>query len=228
MKSAVLVDSVDFFRLDANRKLDPDRRSEFGQFMTPPATARLMASMFRATTEHVKLLDAGAGVGSLTAAFVSELCARPTRPKTIHATAYEIDPVLADYLADTLDQCRSTSRNAGVEFEFDLVRRDFITDGVQLLDEELFDEVHRFTCAILNPPYKKINSDSDTRLMLRKVGIETSNLYTGFLAVVVKLLAADGELVAITPRSFCNGPYFKPFRNASENFCEPSTMKKTS
>src|SRR5262249_49892801 len=38
------------------------------------------------------------------------------------------------------------------------------------------------------------------------------NLYTGFLAAAVKLLADNGELVAITPRSFCNGPYFRPFR----------------
>ncbi len=30
--------------------------------------------------------------------------------------------------------------------------------------------------------------------------------------MVIHLLAAEGELVAITPRSFCNGPYFRPFR----------------
>ena len=71
----MLIDSVDFFRLDANRKLDPERRSALGQFMTPLATARLMASMFDAKGDEVTLLDAGAGVGSLTAAFVNELCA---------------------------------------------------------------------------------------------------------------------------------------------------------
>jgi len=69
-----------------------------------------------------------------------------------------------------------------------------------------------FDCAILNPPYKKINSDSRTRSLLREIGVETSNVYTGFLAIVLKLLAPGGEIVAITPRSFCNGPYFKPFR----------------
>ena len=47
----MLVDSVEFFRLDANRKLDPDRRADLGQFMTPPATARLMASIFDASRE---------------------------------------------------------------------------------------------------------------------------------------------------------------------------------
>src|SRR5437879_2166872 len=47
---------------------------------------------------------------------------------------------------------------------------------------------------------------------MREAGIETSNLYTGFLALAAKLLCENGEMVAICPRSFCNGPYFKPFR----------------
>jgi adenine-specific DNA-methyltransferase len=76
----------------------------------------------------------------------------------------------------------------------------------------MFEPARRFNAAILNPPYKKISSDSDTRRTLREIGVETTNLYTGFLAVVLKLLVSDGQLVAITPRSFCNGPYFKPFR----------------
>src|SRR5579872_1781905 len=208
----VLVESVDFFRLDANRKLDPERRSDLGQYMTPPPTALLMASMFVAEKEDIALLDAGAGVGSLTAAFVSEVCGREKRPKRIEATVYEIDPVLADYLRDTLEQCEETAKKAGVEFTAELIRRDFIDDGVRILRHKMFESAKTFDCAILNPPYKKISSESDTRLMLREIGVETSNLYTGFLSVVLKLLADSGEMVAITPRSFCNGPYFKPFR----------------
>ncbi len=64
----------------------------------------------------------------------------------------------------------------------------------------------------MNPPYKKIQSGSKHRLLLRSVGIETSNLYTAFMALAIKQLSPDGQLVAIVPRSFCNGPYFKPFR----------------
>jgi adenine-specific DNA-methyltransferase len=180
--------------------------------MTPPATARLMASMFAANQSDITLLDAGAGVGSLTAAFVSEVCTRSKKPRTIHATAYEIDPELARYLSDTLQQCRKTCETAGVGFEYELVEKDFIENGVTLLRNEMFSTVRRFNCAILNPPYKKINSDSETRAALREIGVETSNLYTGFLSVVLRLLDDAGELVAITPRSFCNGMYFKPFR----------------
>lgn len=210
----MLVDAVDFFRLDANRKLDPERRSELGQFMTPPATARLMSSMFQAETGKVRLLDAGAGVGSLTAAFVAEVCGRVRKPLSIDATVYEIDPTLIDYLSSTLDQCRKTCDSKGIAFESRLIERDFIDDATQKLRQEMFVPVERFNCAILNPPYKKINSDSETRLTLRELGVETSNLYTGFLAVVLMLLADGGEVVAITPRSFCNGPYFKPFRKS--------------
>ena len=52
---------------------------------------------------------------------------------------------------------------------------------------------------------------SKQRKLLSRIGIETSNLYTGFLAIAINLLQNNGEMVVIVPRSFCNGPYFKPF-----------------
>jgi len=38
------------------------------------------------------------------------------------------------------------------------------------------------------------------------------NVYAFFMALAVKMLKEGGELVAITPRSFCNGLYFRAFR----------------
>ena len=38
------------------------------------------------------------------------------------------------------------------------------------------------------------------------------NLYTAFIALALSLLADGGQLVAIVPRSFCNGPYYRSFR----------------
>jgi adenine-specific DNA-methyltransferase len=211
----LLVDSVDFFRLDANRKIDSERRSDLGQFMTPPATAKLMASMFdpkHTVHKELRLLDAGAGVGSLTAAFVAEMCGRKYRPNSLRVTAYEIDSELCEYLSDTLYQCQKACEAVGIEFSADIENVDFIDKGAGMLRNEMFSLINRYDCAIMNPPYRKINSDSPERLALREIGIETSNLYTGFLFVVLGLLRSGGELVAITPRSFCNGLYFKPFR----------------
>jgi adenine-specific DNA-methyltransferase len=70
-----------------------------------------------------------------------------------------------------------------------------------------------YTHAILNPPYKKINSHSTHRLALRRIGIETVNLYSAFVALTIALAASGRQIVAIIPRSFCNGPYYRPFRD---------------
>lgn len=96
-----------------------------------------------------------------------------------------------------------------------MLNEDFIEAGTDILAGRLTSSRQRsFNQIILNPPYRKINTDSKTRELLRTVGIETSNLYTAFISICVALLEQGGELVAITPRSYCNGPYFKAFRKA--------------
>ena len=209
-----LLDRVEAFRGEASRRLDPGARSALGQFMTPAPVARFMAALFQKTSgEEVRLLDAGAGTGSLTAAFVEEVLRRPVRPSRIIATLFEPDAMLAAYLEKTVMECREACASAGILFEADLRGDDFIGAAASMLQGGLFYDRPRFyTHAILNPPYKKIASGSEHRRLLRTAGVETSNLYTAFLALALKLLAHGGEMVSITPRSFCNGPYFKPFR----------------
>ena len=51
-----------------------------------------------------------------------------------------------------------------------------------------------FDAAIANPPYRKISIDSAQRRALRLVGVETSNLYTGFIALILRQLIG-GQLV---------------------------------
>jgi adenine-specific DNA-methyltransferase len=208
-----LLQAADILRLEANRHLEPERRSELGQFMTPEPVARLMAGMVEGG-ETVRLLEAGAGIGSLFAAAVEQLCDRKKKPSSITVTAFEIDESLASYIPQTFGMCRDECNAVGVAFAGEVKCEDFIAWAAEMLSSGLFSTRGRpsFTTAILNPPYRKINSNGPERRMLREVGIETSNLYTAFLALVVMLLEPGGELVAITPRSFCNGPYFKPFR----------------
>lgn len=212
-----IVERADFFRLDAARRLDAKNRSALGQFMTLGSVARFMASLFTERANSViRVLDPGAGVGSLTTAFVEEFCNREHRSEQIVAMAYECDPLLTEYLRSMFADCRTTCEHAGVAFEGLVLQEDFIRAGSDMLRGDLFADAaqpRRFTHCIINPPYKKINSESEHRLLLRAIDVETSNLYTGFLAIAIKLLEPGGELVAIVPRSFCNGPYFKPFRD---------------
>jgi adenine-specific DNA-methyltransferase len=211
--SAEIVEAVDLIRLDANRQVAEQTRGEFGQFMTPAPVASLMAGLLETTVRDVTLLDPGAGVGSLAAAAVAELAGRKRKPRSISLTVFEIDDHLASYLPQAVSLCRNVCTQAGINFSADIRQEDFVEWASESLSGGLFDEpAPRFNCAILNPPYRKINSSGRERLQLREAGIETSNLYTAFLALTVKLLKRSGEMVAITPRSFCNGPYFRPFR----------------
>ena len=211
-----LLDQVDLLRVEACGRADPSRRSELGQFLTPPSVARFMASLFGTVPPDVRVLDAGAGVGTLFSALVVEATGRNDPPKDFQVVAYEIDPLMAGYLETTMAACRVKATTHGIRFQGVVIRKDFIGQAVEELDDGLFNRSkgQRFTHAILNPPYKKLNAGSDARISLRRIGIETSNLYAAFLALAVRLLDDGGELVAITPRSFCNGPYFRPFRKA--------------
>jgi adenine-specific DNA-methyltransferase len=207
---ASALQTVDLVRQNANSQLDPKRKSALGQFMTPSVIARYMVSLFAvAPKETIRVLDPGAGVGSLTAAFLQRFMTLDG-VKSIHATAYEIDEVMQPFLSRVLNEYRIAARVSGVELESAVMADDFIEAACRPL---LRSKQHRFTHAILNPPYKKISSNSEHRALLRQVGIETVNLYTAFLALTIEMVEDGGEIVAIIPRSFCNGPYYKPFRD---------------
>jgi len=207
-----LVDRVEFLRLDVGRHLNRQHQAKLGQFLTPASTARLMASMFEANSS-IHLLDAGAGIGSLTAAFVEQTCYWKQVPGSVSVTEYEIDPTLLTHLKLTMEGCAEKCSAHDVNFSYSIFNEDFIDASVAMLQGSLLaPKLGRYNYAILNPPYRKINNDSDCRRTLSKVGIETTNLYTAFLSLVIKMLEPGGQLVAITPRSFCNGTYFLPFR----------------
>jgi adenine-specific DNA-methyltransferase len=222
MKNALLqlslfdqLDQVESRRLIADHMLPQVNRGELGQFMTPAPVARFMASLFNDFGAHIRLLDPGAGVGSLATAFISRAI-NEASPQSISVAAYEIDALLASLLSETLDDCGRACAQHSIELTHQVFQVDFIEVGVQQIVAQRSPSANRplgYTHVIMNPPYRKIHRDSNWRAALQRIGIETSNLYTAFLALAAELLAPGGELVAIVPRSFCNGVYFTPFRD---------------
>lgn len=189
------------------------RQEELGQFLTASPVADFMASMLGPLPRTVRLLDAGAGAGALTAAFVSRCCEKRDGVRAIEATLYELDGEILDALSLTMQECEHRCSDAGIRFTFTIHSADFIQEMSARLAGDLFGTLPpTFDVSVANPPYRKIGTDSAERKALRSVGVETSNLYTGFIALIQRLLAPGGQLVGITPRSFCNGPYFRPFR----------------
>src|SRR6266516_956549 len=121
-----LLSSIEAARRDASIRLDTRRRALMGQFLTPASVATFMAGMIECTKPAVRILDPGAGLGALSAAFVAAMCHRPQRPNAIALTAYEIDPLLVGYLRETLDLCRAMSKEAEIRFEWRIVAGDFL------------------------------------------------------------------------------------------------------
>ncbi len=190
-----------------------EKQEELGQFLTASPVADFMASMFGPFPLTVRLLDAGAGAGALTLAFVARCCEKRDGVRAIEATLYELDDEILEALAATMRECERRCSDAGIRFTFTIHSADFIQEMSTRLAGDLFGTLPpAFDAAIANPPYRKISTDSAERRALRSVGVETSNLYTGFIALIQRLLIPGGQLVGITPRSFCNGPYFRPFR----------------
>lgn len=168
-----------------------------GQFLTPAPIAEFMASLFSVTSAPLRLLDAGAGYGALSCAVLDH---RRTKRANDSVTAYELDTAVAEQLAESL------SAYPAVTVE---VREcDFLGSAAGLIRRG----ERPFNRAILNPPYKKIPSSGPARQNARDAGLETVNLYSAFVGLALELLEPQGELVAIIPRSFANGLYYKPFR----------------
>lgn len=200
---------IDQVRREASSLLDSQRRSDLGQYMTPSPIAAFMASLF-SYHGQIRLLDAGAGVGSLTSAFFDQALREGT---SVDAETWEIDSILGSYLKTTLDEYVQHRQG---RIKAHIHASDFIEDAVFSVQ---FGSGNRYTHAILNPPYKKICTNSKHRKLLKIAGIETVNLYTAFVALAVLLMEKGGEVVAIIPRSFCNGSYYRPFRNLILRTC---------
>jgi adenine-specific DNA-methyltransferase len=211
-KSLNMLDNI---RKSFNSATSRRDRSQIGQFLTPVAIAHFMSSMFEGGGEEVRILDPGAGTGVLFAAYVETLILRKNRPLSIEVVAYETDRIILPYLERTMKQCESLCKSSDISFHGTIREEDFVSSAIAETQDSLFGVTNRrFTHAILNPPYKKINGQTATRKMLYSAGIEVANLYAAFVWLSIRFLEPGGQMVAITPRSFCNGPYFKKFRVA--------------
>jgi adenine-specific DNA-methyltransferase len=188
-------------RVRRSAQLGPERAS-LGQFFTPEPAAALIASMLDLPGHgSLRVLDPGAGVGSLTAALAARAAAEAPSLR-LAATAVEVDEALIGDLTSTLEECARSDRVA-----VEAVHADFVGWArAQIKNHRQFDVV------IMNPPYRKITKGSRESAAFHRAGVDTTNLYAGFVTLALRLLAPRGQLVAITPRSFANGSYFKAFR----------------
>jgi len=136
--------------------------------------------------------------------------------RQIEIVLYESDRMLLPLLEENMRRCREALKAEGHTLRYTIHNDDFIlTTQGRRPQRMLFDDgeaTEEFDAVIMNPPYFKIGADSAHALAMGDVFQGQTNIYMLFMARAAELLRANGELVAITPRSFCNGLYFKNFR----------------
>ena len=196
----------------ARRALVPERQRDLGQYFTPMWVARLMASMAPDNCDPVRILDPGAGAGTLFTAYVAQRLRQDSPPRSISVTAFELDPAMRPFLQGSADAVRRACELRSVPCEVELRFEDFAQRASREWLGHLFSAPETFDAAILNPPYRKLSAGSDLRARLDALGIAAPNLYAAFVGLALAAVKPGGTVVAILPRSFCNGVYFRRFR----------------
>ena len=180
-------------------------RKTLGQFFTSPVVADYMASMIhKPKGKKISILDAGAGTGVLTAATAVQLLELGC--KAVHAVLYELDSLVIEHLNQTMKHIEHLYQSKNGKFTFEIRNSDFVLDRP--------DKKESFDVSVINPPYFKYNvKTSPYAKAVSDLYSGDPNIYASFMAIVASSLNEGGQMVAITPRSFTNGLYFKNFRD---------------
>lgn len=209
VNATTLVEQAEVRRSATLAALDPKEQARLGQYFTPAKAAELLADMVALPAEGIfRVLDPGAGSGSLSAALVARILDEAPN-LTIDLVAVELDESLVGPLIETLAECQHAAEAAGVKMTWTVVKRDYIEASIGL-DRDA--RLSMFDLALMNPPYGKMAAGDSARRCMAGQIVDTPNLYAAFMALGISQLRKCGQLVAITPRSFANGPYFAPFR----------------
>jgi adenine-specific DNA-methyltransferase len=168
----------------------------WAQYFTPLALASFMAKLVAdgSTGRIMRLLDPGAGTGTLGLALARELIEQRAVQRV---ELYCIEP--EPHARRELEQALAAARvEFGGRFEATSFAHDFLdfapSIGLPPID-----------LAIANPPYFKL-SPKDVR------GGDAPNIYARFMSIAATLLRDGGRLCFVVPRSYASGSYFRRFR----------------
>lgn len=187
-------------------------RKKYGQFFTSKETAHFMAGLYTIpeNLSKVRILDAGAGSGILSCAFLERL-ERMVSVQMIELTCYENDENILGLLRENLHTYQENSKK---NIEINIITENYITsqylDFNHMLGGNLSPKKYDFV--IGNPPYMKIPKDAPEATAMPEVCYGAPNLYFIFAAMGLFNLDSEGEMVYIIPRSWTSGAYFKRFR----------------
>ena len=187
-------------------------RKKYGQFFTSMETARFMAGLYKLDkkTGKVSVLDAGAGSGILSCAFIERMETIDSIQE-IELTCYENDENVLPLLKRNLEYCKEETKK---KLTVNIVEDNYILSQYLDFNHMLGGnaEPKKYDFVIGNPPYMKIPKDAPEATAMPEVCYGAPNLYFIFASMGLFNLCENGEMVYIIPRSWTSGAYFKRFR----------------
>ncbi|MGE7795876.1 HsdM family class I SAM-dependent methyltransferase [Lysinibacillus fusiformis] len=179
------------------------------QYFTPIEVTKFMASMVKEIKKNeVNILDPGCGIGNLSVTLIMQILKWKNTPKVINLYVYEIDETLSSKLKHILSKLQLFCEERAIKLNYKIFFLDFILESL----ENNLELKSKFDFIIMNPPYRKMNSDSIHNRYLLSYGIDVPNYYAAFISISKQFLKQKGQMVCLIPRSFCSGVYFKSFR----------------
>jgi adenine-specific DNA-methyltransferase len=177
--------------------ISAEHRKRWGQYVTPAKLVAFMAEAAAAgpVNRCVRILDPGAGTGSLGLGLAEELLDR-RKVSRVELVSVEHEPDACSQLIDALASAKAWF---GKRLDTQWMGGDFLS--------KLCFGSEPFDIAIANPPYFKL-SPKDKR------SGDAPNIYARFMAVAAGLLREGGRLCFVVPRSYLSGSYFRRFRES--------------
>lgn len=192
-----------------------DSKKGKGQFFTPINLAKYMASLSEINKEEVSILDPGAGMGILSVSLIEQIVAKK-KVKKVSLVCYETDKQVLPYLDNVLKEIKVVLDKKSILFVYTILEKDFVLSNADILTSNLINfknkEKNLFDVIISNPPYFKLNKTDLQIAKFKDIISGQPNIYFLFMAISARLLNSEGEMIFITPRSFCSGLYYSKFR----------------
>lgn len=191
-------------------KTSAQEKRSLGQIFTPLPMARQLISLIKDfSVKKQNYADPGSGTGILSAVLLSRHAIESSCPPN-SLTAFEADSRLHK---DWKQNFSDISYELGMSGDGCILSSDFYQEADSILRTGCTASGKKVSKLITNPPYKKLAANAPISLLLKEYDIYAPNHYAAFIALSVRWLDDNGDLLAIIPRSFFNGAYFKRFRN---------------
>ena len=185
------------------------------QFFTPDDIAYKMIKTINLknilSKETIYILEPSAGCGILIGTLIRELMNSTNDIKEIYIDAYENDMELASLLRSNLIKIKKVAKEKNnINIKYKVIQDNFIIRNRKKWSSNK--TFRGYDIIISNPPYKKINQESEEACIMNNIIHGQPNLYTLFIAMSIKMLNYDGIYTVLSPRNYLTGEYSKLLR----------------